>query len=269
LSLTGPSGIFGVRLPALPKEEIVSSRYTSWARLAWAGVALLIAVPALADVTVQARYRLPDGTTLERANYYTKDRSRVTSFDGREYIYDGKSKQVTVIDHKTKRYWTGAVTLADSIVTRLNSQRDSVFRVEIAKRQEEFDKFIDQFNAGIVVNQTEEQRKIAGYNCSHWIVSAGRNMIHDRWVASGFTIVKPAPELDRVLMAGALDPLGRQLVKMLLGARDIPGLNLSATTTYKTPTQAGTFSWEATKVTTDKISATAWETPKDYQRVEL
>jgi len=40
----------------------------------------------------------PTGTTLERANYYTKDRSRVTSFDGREYVYDGKSKQVTVID---------------------------------------------------------------------------------------------------------------------------------------------------------------------------
>jgi hypothetical protein len=59
------------------------------------------------------------------------------------------------------------------------------------------------------------------------------------------------------------------LVKMLLGAREISGLTLSATTTFKTPTQAGTFSWEATKVSTDKIAKTVWEVPKDYQRVEL
>lgn len=245
------------------------SRNLSWASLAAAALALLGAVPALADVTVHARYRMLDGSTVERANYFTRDRSRVTSFDGREYVYESKSKQLMVIDHATRRYWSGPVARADSIVGELNSRRDSTFRVEVAKRQEEFDKFLEQFNSSIVVNKTDEERKIAGYNCTHWIISAGRHMIHDRWVASGFTIVKPSPEIERAVASGALDPLGRGLVKLLLGAREIPGLTLSATTTFKTPTQSGTYSWEATKVTTDKISSTAWEAPKDYQKVEL
>ncbi len=247
----------------------MSRTTVSWTRFVWAGLVLLMAVPAQADITVQARYRMPDGPTLERANYYTKDRSRTTSFDGREYIYDSKSKRLTVVDHATKRYWAGPIAQADSIVARLNAERDKAFHEAVAKRQDEFAQFLEQFNSSVVVNQTDEQRKIAGYNCSHWVISAGRNMIHDRWVASGFTIVKPSPELDRVLMAGALDPLGRALVKLLLGAREMPGLVLGATTTYKTPTQAGTFSWEATKVTTDKISATVWEAPKDYQPITL
>jgi hypothetical protein len=269
LSAAGPSGIVPAGLPAYPKEAIVLTRHISWARLVWTAAALAVAVPALADVTVQAHYRLPDGTTLERTNYYARNLSRTTSFDGREYLYDSKSKQLTLIDHETKRYWTGPVARADSIVGRLNSQRDQAFREELAKREAEFTEFLDQFNSSVVVNQTDEQRKIAGYKCSHWVISAGRNMIHDRWVASALTSVAPAPELDRVLMGAALDPLGRGLVKMLLGAREISGLTLSATTTFKTPTQAGTFSWEATKVSTDKIAKTVWEVPKDYQRVEL
>jgi len=247
----------------------VLSRHTSWVRPVLVGLGLAVAVPALADVTVQARYRMPDGTTLERTNYYAKDRSRTTSFDGREYIYDSKSKQLTIVDHATRRYWTGPIALADSIAGRLNAKRDSTFHVALAQRQEEFAEFVEQFNSAVVVNQTEEERKIAGYPCSHWVISAGRNMIHDRWVARSLTSATPSPELDRVLMAGAMDPLGRTLMKMLLGTREIPGLTLSATTTFKTPTQAATFSWEALKVTTDKISKTAWEVPADYQRVEL
>jgi len=148
-----------------------------------------------------------------------QDRSRVTSFDGREYVYDGKSKQVTVIDHATKRYWTGSVTLADSIVTRSTASvtRSSAWRSP--SRQEEFDKFIEQFNAGIVVNQTEEQREDRRLQ----LLALGRlrRPQHDPRPLGGERLHhrQAAPELDRVLMAAALDPLGRQLVKMLLAGR--------------------------------------------------
>lgn len=245
----------------------MSSRRISWALFAGVGLALLSAGPATGDVTVQARYLMPDSSTLERTNYYAGTRARITSFDGREYMYDSKSKQLTVIDHTTKRYWSGPIAEADSIVARLNSERDAEFRKTLEGRQEELAKFMDEFNESIAVEKTEERRRVAGFACDRWKISAGSHIVHERWVASGFTTERVPPDLDRVLMAGALDPFGRALVGLLLQGREIPGMTLAATTTYKTPTQTGTYSWEATRVTTGKIPARAWELPEGYERV--
>jgi hypothetical protein len=54
---------------------------------------------------------------------------------------------------------------------------------------------------------------------------------------------------------------------LILKGRKLEGLTLAARTTFKTPTQEGGFSWEATRLDAAKIPDTVWEVPKDYERI--
>ena len=75
--------------------------------LAFAGLALLAARPALADITVVGRYSFVNGDTATRASYFTSRRIRVSTPDGREVIFDSKAHSVTLIDHRRRVFWNG------------------------------------------------------------------------------------------------------------------------------------------------------------------
>jgi len=239
----------------------------TWPALFVATSFLCFALPAAADVTVLARYTFVNGDTLTRPSYYSSRRSRVTVPDGKEMIYDNKDRTLTILDHVGKRYWTGPLAHADSLADLILLEgRKEVAKVAAADQQAWIEK-VQAFNESIHLEQTEEVRKIAGYPSTKWTLSAGEYLQHERWVARSLVVANYGPEIQKAAMALAVDPLGRVLLKALIGMREADGLPLESKTTFKSLTQSGSFGYETIQVIGKSIPATAWTIPEGYTRV--
>ena len=234
-----------------------------------AGVALCAVKPASADLTITGKYTLVSGDTLTRASYYTPKRVRVTAPDGREFVYNASAKQVMVIDHVKRIYWQGPVDQADSLANKLLLEKRKELKPQIEANREQWMSIMSSINDSLRVGITEETRTIAGYPCTKWLMLAGSYMVHERWVARSLSVANYGPELEKIVMASMLDPLGRVLMKQLIAMRSTDGLPLASTTRFRTLTQSGSFEWEAISVSSQPIPKSVWEAPKDYNRIHL
>ena len=244
----------------LPKNPI-------WPALFVASSFLCLALPAAADITVLARYTLINGDTLTRPSYYSTRRSRVTAPDGKEMIYDSKDRQLTIIDHAGKRFWTGPLERADSLADQvLAAGRKEIAKVANADREAWVER-VQKFNESIHLENTQEVKKIAGYPSTKWTLSMGEYLQHERWVARSIVVANYGPEVQKAAMALAVDPLGRVLLKALIGMREADGLPLVTKTSYKTLTQSGTFGYETIQVIGKSVPASAWTVPEGYTEV--
>lgn len=232
-------------------------------------LALCVAAPASADLTILGKYTLVGGDTLTRASYYNPKRVRVTGPDGREYVYDAKTKNVMVINHAKRTFWRGSIQQADSLATKILYESNKGLREKMEANRERWAAVIDSFNNSILAAKTTEARTIAGYPCTKFVLQAGRYLTHERWVARSLDVANYAPDLEKVVMASMLDPAGRILMRQIIAMRDQDGLPLASTTEFTTPTQQGSFSWEAISVDGGVIPASAWEAPKGYRQIKL
>ncbi|HUK63272.1 MAG TPA: DUF4412 domain-containing protein, partial [Dongiaceae bacterium] len=107
---------------------------------------------------------------------------------------------------------------------------------------------------------------IAGYACSQWVLTAEPYIRHERWVARAIVVPDFGPEVEKVLLATIMDPVGRALTRVVLQERVVDGLPLGGRLRFKTLSQEGEFSWEALSVETTKLPATTWVVPAGYQR---
>lgn len=242
--------------------------------LAAAGVtagllAACLTAPVLADITIVGRYKLVNGDTLTRPAYYTPSRVRVTGPDGREFVYDGKLKTIMVINHAKHTYWRGPIEQADTIATRMLYESNKALRAKVEANKDKWIAVMDTFNNSVISQKTEERRKIAGYACTKWILKTGRYLDHERWVARGLDLANYAPELEKVVMASMLDPFGRVLMRQLIALRSADGIPLASSTAYQTPTQHGSFSWEAIRVESNTVTGNVWDPPKGYQQIHI
>lgn len=231
------------------------------------GLLLALAVPAAADITVIGRYTMLNGDTLSRASYYTSQKLRTLLPNGDEIIYDAKTKRVALVDHIRKVYWEGALADADSIATRLRAERVKAMTDTMsAETRAQWNTVYTELTENVKVETPGRNRKIAGYPCTEWVLTAGPYLRHERWLARSLSMPNFAPELEKVVQAATLDPLGRGLMKLLLQARTANGLALSGRMTVKTFDRQGELSWEAVKVLTSKIPDEVWNVPVSYQR---
>ena len=231
--------------------------------------AVAFAAPAAADYTVITRYTLVDGDTLTRANYYTRKKIRVTSPDGKEFMFDKSSDSVTVIDHVGKRYWTGPRSQADSLATRLmNANREGV-PDEAKTDPVAWAEKLQAFNDSIKVEPTMKQKKIAGYTCDLWVLTAGQYLRNERWIARSIYFPDYGPEMQKTVLATIKDPMGRALMRLMIGMRDKEGMTLSGSATFKTLSREGGFSFEALRISNKAIGKDAWALPAGYVPIAL
>lgn len=224
--------------------------------------------PAAADITVVGKYTFVNGDTATRTSYYTRKRARTTAPNGMEFIYDTQLKRVTVIDHAKRRYYSGTIAEADTLAERILLQRRAELRPLIEANREKWASLMSSFSDSILVDRSEETRSFAGYPCTRWTMRGGSYMTHERWAARGLSVPNFGPEMERIVMATVLDPLGAQLMKMLIQMRAQPGLVLKSSTKFRTLTQSGSFAWEATRVESKAIPDSAWSLPKGYAKVQ-
>lgn len=241
-------------------------------RWGWA-LALIVtvaaALPAAADVTVVGKYTFVNGDTATRTSYYSRKRARATVPNGMELIYDTELGRVTVIDPAKRRYYSGTIAEADSLAEKILLKRKAELRPKIEANREKWAQIVSQFNDGIKVDKDEvTTRKIAGYPCNRATLYAGEYMKHEVWTARGLSVPNFAPDMERIVMALVLDPLGSQLMKLMIQMRSQPGLVLQATTQFHTPTQKGSFAWKALAVGSEAIPDSAWSAPTGFTRVQ-
>ncbi|MGH7724223.1 MAG: hypothetical protein ACREOU_02215 [Candidatus Eiseniibacteriota bacterium] len=231
-----------------------------------ASFVLAVAGPAAADVTVVNHWTLVNGDTLTRANYFSQKRVRVTGPDGREFMFDAKTDTITVIDHGTRRYWTGPRAEADSVASAIMAANREGVPAMATEDPVAWGERIQAFNDSIKIEPTMKGRKIAGYPCNQWLLSAGSYLQNEEWIARSLTFPNYGPELQKAVMASIKDPLGRQLMRLIIDAKAKEGTALAAHTTFRTLTREGSFGYEAVRVKSGKIPASAWAIPAGYER---
>jgi len=225
---------------------------------------LLAAAPALADITVISHYTLMNGDTLTRASYYTSKQIRTTLPNGMELIYDQAMRTTAIIDHQNRRYWQGPRQVADSIASAIRAERSAALQGTVTPEYRTA--IYTALSDSVRQEQTGEDRKIAGYPCNEYVLTAGSYLRQERWVARSLSMPNFGPEVEKVVLATVVDPVGRGLMKLVLQARRVNGLTLAGMIRYRTPTQDGTMSWEALKVSSAKLPPATWSVPADYQR---
>jgi hypothetical protein len=70
-------------------------------------------------------------------------------------------------------------------------------------------------------------------------------------------------------MATIKDPLGRALMRMLIGMRTKEGLVLNGNVTFQTLRQEGSFHFEAVRVISGSVPKAAWSLPEGYTQIQL
>lgn len=242
---------------------------TAIERAAVCCLVLSLAVPAraTADITVTGHYKLANGDTLTRPSYYTQKRVRTTLPNGDEIIYDASAKRITLIDHIGKRFWEGPKAEADSIAGAIRAERMKAAAAEVTpESREAINRLYNAVTDSVHVVKTNETRRIGGYACSHWVLTAGHLLTQERWVARALDVPDFSSEVEKVVLATIQDPVGSGLMKLLLQARQMDGLGLAGRIEFHTPRQQGEFSWEATKVSSGKAPPGAWKAPEGYAR---
>jgi hypothetical protein len=234
-----------------------------------AGLLLTLALPAAADITVVGRYKMFNGDTLTRSSYYSSKKMRTLLPNGDEIIYDNGSHRIALVDHGRKLFWEGPLSEADSIAARLRSERVKAMTDTMsADTRATWNTVYTELTENVKIEATGRSRKIAGYPCSAWVLTAGSYLRQERWLARSLSLPDFSPEVEKVVQASILDPLGRGLMKLVLQARSADGLALSGRMTVKTFDYQGEMSWEAVKVSSGKIPDEVWVVPEGYQRWE-
>lgn len=232
-------------------------------------LAAALSSTARADITVVGHYTFVNGDTATRTSYYSRKRVRVTAPDGKEFIFDAHGKKVTIIDHAHRTYWTGPVAVADSLAGLRLAKARADLAPQIEARKDEYLKLMETFNQSIHSVQTGQSKTLCNYPVDEWVLSAPPYLESRRWLARGLSVPNYGPELEKVVLASIMDPMGRVMMRMLIDQRTNDGLPLASTVTFKTLTQSGSFSWEATSVSSAQIPKSVWDTtPDGYTRIK-
>jgi len=234
-----------------------------------AGLLLTLALPAAADITVVGRYTMLNGDTLTQTSYYSSKRMRTLLPNGDEIIYDNSAHRIAIVDHGRKLFWEGPLAVGDSIAARLRAERVKAMTDTMSEAtRATWNSVYTELTENVKIDATGRSRKIAGYPCSEWVLTAGTYLRQERWLARSLSVPDFSPEVEKVTQAAILDPLGRGLMKLVLQARSANGLALAGRLTVKTFQNQGEMTWEAVKVSSGKIPETAWAVPEGYQRWE-
>jgi hypothetical protein len=174
-----------------------------------------------------------------------------------------------VINHATRTYWKGPRALADSLARKqMAANRQDVAAMAEADPVA-FGERLQAFNDSISAKQTKERKKIAGYPTRKWVLTAGSYLTNERWIANGLAIQNYGPELEKTVMGSIADPLGRQLMRLLISMRTADGLVLAGSTKFRTLKNEGSFSFEAVRVIGQRIPPSAWLPPEGYAPIQL
>jgi hypothetical protein len=245
-------------------------------------LALLTALPALADgLTIISKVTKDNGPAETATSYISDDHLRMSQPDGNEAIIDLKSGQMSVLDGKKKTYYVVTKEDLDAIAAKINEQMNSP---EVKKAQEQMKNLppdarekMEAMMGGMFtldVQKTGTTRTIAGYKCENWTVTMGQMSRSEQCVTSELKFPAQSWEMYRNYanslrsMMAAMGPMAKGMESMREQYKKIKGFPLANTTTTTVMGRKSVHSSEVTAINRGSISASVWEIPAGYKKVD-
>lgn len=241
------------------------------------------AVPALADdLTILTKVTRGEEPATTATSYVTSDRVRVVQADGREFMADLKSGDITMMDGKKKQYFVITRQDMDDLKARIQQQTNSP---EMQKAQEqmknlppEMQKRMQAAMGGLIsavtVQKTGTGRKIAGYSCENWTVSLGQFSKTEQCMSTELPLPAQAWDSYRdfstsmMSMMGAMGPMAKSISDLREKMKDLKGFPLAVTTTTTMMGRQNTTTTEVVEVKRGAVPASAWQVPAGYTKVD-
>jgi len=241
------------------------------------------ALPALADdLTIVSRVSRGDEPPTTATSYVSADRVRVVQADGREFMADMKSGDITMMDGRKKQYSVITRQDLEAFKARMQQQMNSP---EMQKAQEQMknlppdiQKRMQAAMGGLVnaliVQKTGTTRKVAGYTCENFSVSFGQFSRSEQCMSTELPLPDQAWESYREFansmmgMMGAMGPMGKGVADLREKMKELKGFPLSVTTTTTLMGREIKSTSEVVEVKRGPVPASAWQLPAGYTKVD-
>jgi Domain of unknown function (DUF4412) len=242
-----------------------------------------LAVPALADdLTILTKMTRGDEPPTTATSYVTVDHVRVVQADGREFMADLKSGNITMMDGKKKQYSVLTRQDMELIKARIQQQANSP---EMQKAQEQMknlppdiQKRMQAAMGGLVnaltVQKTGTTRKVAGYTCENFLVSFGQFSKTEQCMSTELPLPDQAWDSYRDFansmmgMMGSMGPMSKGVSELREKMKDLKGFPMSVTTTTTLMGRELKSTSEVVEVRRGPVPAAAWQVPAGYTKVD-
>jgi hypothetical protein len=242
----------------------------------------LAAAAAADDLTIVSKLTRDGGPPATATSYITNDRIRIVQGDGREFIADLKSGDVTVVDGRKKEYFVVTRQDMEQLKTRLQQQANSP---EMQRAQEQMKNLPPDMQkkmqaamggilSSVTVEKTGSPRKIAGYNCENWTVGYGQISKSEQCLTSELPLPTMAWDTYREFstnmmgMMASMGPMAKGFSDLREKMKDMKGFPLATTTTSSLMGRSSTTSSEVVEVKRGPVPASAWQLPAGYTKVD-
>ena len=238
-------------------------------RFSCAVLAAAVALPALTeDLTVVSKFTGPRNTGGTSTQYFSSSKFRSAQGDS-ETIFDVTASTITVIDNRKKEYWSSTLAEMNAMMSAASDQMKQM--QEKMKDNPAAAQMMEKMMGGggaaaASVQKGPNPKKIAGYDCDHWVASMGESMKMEMWTTSAITPPTQFWEARQAQMSA--NPMTQRYAKLFEEMKKIKGFTLAETTSISMMGRNMGSSSEATEVKKGPIPESAFAIPAGYKKVE-
>jgi hypothetical protein len=222
------------------------------------------------DLTIVSKHSTNGQPGETTTSYLGSDHVRMASGGGRETIIDLKSGIVTNLDTKKKTYYQVTKEDMDEMAAKVQEQLNSP---EQKKRMEAMQGMTANVANSIEVKKSGNTRKIAGFTCEEWLVTASTISTTKECVTTDLKYPQKAFDAYKAFTQklaasmSAMQParVGERMVDKM---KAIKGYPVATSMTVDFMGNKRTSESEVVEVKRGSIPASAWEVPAGYAKID-
>jgi Domain of unknown function (DUF4412) len=221
------------------------------------------------DLTITSKHTTNGQPGETTTSYLGSDHVRMATGGGRETIIDLKSGVITTLDGNKKTWYVvtrqDMEDMAAKVQERLNSP-------EQKKRMEAMQGMANIANS-IEVKKSGATRKVAGFKCEEWVITAGTVSTTKECVTTDLKYPEHAFDSYKAFTQklassmSAMQParVGENMVDKM---KAIKGYPVATSMTVEFMGNKRTTESEVTEVKRGAIPASAWEVPAGFSKID-
>lgn len=228
---------------------------------------LAASAPAAAeDLTIVSKVSGPGGASAS-TQYFSASKFRSSSGEA-DSIFDVASGRLTVLDNQKKQYWETTLEELNAVMGAVNAQMQQMQEQMKGNPMaaQMLEKMMGGAPAAVEVQKGANPKKVAGYDCEHWVVKMGTQLKMEIWATPA--IVPPTQFWDARRALAAANPMMQRWGALFDELKKIKGFTLAETTTVSMLGRNVETTTEASEVKKGEIPDAAFAVPAGYKKVE-